>query len=304
MDMTEYFQKAFDSDAFISTTTTAGYVNPTIWEKDLLTSEKQHLVVAPLGKFYDRTNVKGATFNVEIAVTPTAAIDTAETTAVGIDAFTKTQVTFTPTERTKGYEYSNKEEDRTFINIAQEMTAELAYGLALKKDTLAISTSISGAGNSVIVNDGTAGALTTSDTLSYAAIVKARAEILKDNLFPKYLIINPSMESDLLQLSQFNDYSEFGDQVAKNGFIGKIAGLEVYVTTNIPVTSNANEYKALVLGEDAMGVPSFGVLQKRNPYFLTDFDVYYRKNVIIAVEDYDIKVLRANAICTILAYVN
>ena len=138
MNTEEYIIRAFDGDAFISTTATAGYVNPAIWEKELLTYEKANLVVAPLGKFYNRVGVAGVTFNVEIGVTPTTAADVAETAAVSVDAFTKTQVIFTPTERGKAYEYSNKEKARTFINIAQEMTEELGYALAVKKDSLAI----------------------------------------------------------------------------------------------------------------------------------------------------------------------
>lgn len=303
MDSSEYIQKAFDANAFITSTTTAGYVNPEIWEKELLVYEKANLVVANLGKFYDRTNVAGDTFNVSVGVTPTAAADVAETTAVSVDAYTKTQVVFTPTERGKAYEVSNKELDRTFIPVMQEMSEELGYGLALKKDSLAISTVTAGAGNAVIVNDGTAGALTTNDTLDYATIIKGRAEILKDNLIPKHLIVTPAMEADLLQLSQFSEYYKFGEKVAKNGFIGTIAGMEVYVTTQIPATADAQEFKALILGVDAMGVPSFGILQKRNPYFEKDYDVYLRKHVIVAVEDYDVKVLRANGICTVLCYV-
>ncbi len=299
----ELIQKAFDSNAFITSTTSAGYVNPEIWERELLAYEKANLVVAPLGKSYDRTNVAGDTFNITVGVAPSVASAVAETDSVAIQAFEKTQVVFTPTEYGTAYEYSNKEADRTFINLAREMTEQLGYALALKKDSLAISTITSGAGNSVIVNDGTAGSLTSSDTLNYEAIVNARMEILKDNLRPKYLIVNPQMEADLLKLAQFSDFSKFGDQVAKNGFIGKIAGLEVYSTTQIPATSTSTEYKALVLGEDAMGVPAFGILQKRNPYFETDYRPLERRHVIVAVEDYDIKVLRANAICTILAYV-
>ena len=47
---------------------------------------------------------------------------------------------------------------------------------------------------------------------------------------------------------------------------------------------------------------AFGIAQKRNPYLETEYHARERYTDIVAVEDYDIKVLRANGICTIETY--
>ena len=300
MNRGEFIQHAFDANAFLTSTGTAGYVNPEVWEKELLTHVKTNMVMEQLGKVYDRTNVAGDLFNITVGVEPTAAAAVAENAAVTYQEFTKTQVVFNPSEAATGYQVSTKELDRTFINTMQEMVAQLGYAMALAIDTDIVNTVTAGAGNAVVVNDATPGALTSSDGLDYDTIVNARSEILKDKLIPSALVINPYQEADLLKAQQFSYVQNFGSDVAKTGFIGTVAGLDVYVTTQILPTSD--EAKALVLGKDGMGVPAYGTLYKHHPYILRQMEIDFRQHKFVGVVDYDVKVLRANGICTVLTY--
>ena len=52
MDAKEFVSKAYDSDAFTTAQTSAGYINPAIWNKEVLEHVKANLVIAPLGKQY------------------------------------------------------------------------------------------------------------------------------------------------------------------------------------------------------------------------------------------------------------
>lgn len=300
MDRTEFIQHAFDANAFTTFETTAGYVNPEIWEKDTLSYVKANLVMEQLGKVYDRTAVAGDTFNITVGVAPTAAAAVVETNAVAYFEFTKTQAQFAPSEKAIAYQVSQKELDRTFLNTMQELIEQIGYGIALAIDTDIVSTLQSGAGNAYIVNGVAESAMTSSDTLDYDSIVKGRMLCLQDNTRPYALVVNPYQESNLLTSQQFSYVQNFGDSVAKNGFIGKIAGLDVYVSTQIP-TSN-NKSKALILAKDASGVPPFGTLYKRNPYILRDMDIDFRMHKFVGVVDYDVEVLRANGICTVESY--
>lgn len=78
-------------------------------------------------------------------------------------------------------------------------------------------------------------AVATAGILGYDAIIRARNQVLSNKYKPNILIIHPNQEADLLQEQKFYDASEFGDSnPIKNGLIGRIAGLDVYVTQNCP----------------------------------------------------------------------
>jgi N4-gp56 family major capsid protein len=301
MDARDFIQKAYDSDAFTTAQTTAGYVNPEIWEKELLVHVKANLVVSNLGKQYDmRGGNMGDTLNVTVGVEPTAASDVDESASVAIQAYEKTQVVFSPSERGTAYQMTNKEKDRTFIPLMEDMISQLGYALAKKLDSDCITELYTATANAVVVNNVDATAIASSDTLDYSSIVNAKKEIMNDNLFPKYLVVNPTQYAHLLDLTQFKEADKFGDQVAKTGFIGMIAGVQVFVTTQIGISSSTS--KAIMLGVDSMGVPAFGVAIKRDPYIETEYHALERYTDIVAVMDYDVELLREKGVSTILSY--
>lgn len=301
MDTREFIQRAFDSNAFLTSTTTAGYVNPEIWEKELLVHVKANLVMAQLGKNYNmRGGANGDTLNVTVGVEPTAAAAVAESASVAIQAYEKTQVIFTPSERGTAYQMSNKERDRTFIDLMSDMVQQLGYALAKRVDTDIVDLITASAANAVTVNDVDYTALDSSDTLDYDTIVNGKVAILDDKLTPKALVVNPSQYGQLLKDQQFKQFNFFGEKVAKTGLIGSIAGLEVYVTTQI--ASASNKAKALIVGVDDMGVSCFGIAIKRDPYIETEYHALERRTDIVAVMDYDVKMLRVNGACTVGSY--
>lgn len=304
MDVKDFISKAYDSNAFTTAQTSAGYVNPEIWNKEVLKHVEANLVVAPLGKQYtDLLNKPGDTLNITVGVEPAAAAAVAESASVSITAYEKTQVVFTPSEYAAAYQLTNKEKDRAFINVMSDMTAQLGYQLALKKDTVCVDLLQASAGNSVVADGVAATALASSNTLDYNDIVNAKKAIMVDKLMPKYLIVGAEQYADLLKEQAFRDASQFGGSIAKNGFIGTVSGLEVFWTTQITAGTTSTA-KALVLGVDGAGVPSFGIAQKRNPYLETEYHALLRYRDIVAVEDYDVKILRANGICTINTWAN
>jgi len=301
MDSRDFIQKAYDSNAFTTAQTTAGYVNPEIWEKQLLVHVKSNLVLANLGRNYDmRGGNNGDTLHVTIGVEPTTAAAVAEDASVAVQAYEKTTIAFNPSERGTAYQMTNKEKDRTFISLMQDMVEQLGYALAKRVDTDLVTLIQAGAGNEVTVNDVAYGSLTSADTLDYDTIVKGKIAIMNDKLLAKQLVVNPTQYGQLLMDQQFKEFDHFGEKVAKNGFIGQIAGLEVFVTTQIPIASDSA--KALILGVDDMGVPSYGIAIKRDPYIETEYHALERYTDIVAVMDYDVKMLRANGACTVGSY--
>jgi len=304
MDAREFIAKTaagYESNAFTTSETSAGYINPEIWNKEVLKFLREKLVVAPLGKIYnDLKNKPGDVVNITISSTPSAAAAVAESDQVAITAYEKTQVVFTPTEYGAAYQLTNKEKTRSFINLMQDMTQQLGYQLALLKDDTCVTLLQTSAGNSVVANGVASSAIASSDTLDYDDIVNAKKAIMVDKLEPYALIIGAEQYGDLLKLAAFRDASQFGDNVAKNGFIGTVSGIKVYWTTQI--AASASKEKAIMLGKDGAGVAPFGIAIKRDPYLETEYHALGRYTDIVAVEEYQVRVLRANGICTIETY--
>ena len=301
MDAREFIQKSYDANAFTTATTTAGYVNPIVWEKELLVHVKANLVMANLVKNYDmRGGDMGKQLNVTVGVEPTAAAAVAESAAVAVQAYEKTQVVFTPSERGVAYQMTNKERDRTFIPLMQDMIAQLGYAIAKRVDTDLVTLCHGSTVEQVVADGVVASAIASSNTLDYSDIVAAKKKLMNNNLFPKYLVVNPTQYAQLLNESQFKELYKFGDQVAKTGMIGTIAGLEVFVSTQIPIASSVS--KAVVLAHDSMGVSSIGLAIKRDPYIETEYDALKRYTSIVAVMDYDVQLLRAKGVCTIATW--
>lgn len=300
MDARDFVQKAYNSNAFTTSQTSAGYINPEIWNKEILAHLNTNLVVAPLGKQYtDLLNKPGDTLNITIGVEPAAAAAVAESAGVTISAYSKTQVIFTPTEYGAAYQLTNKEKSRPFYNIMQDMISELGYKLALKKDGVAVALLQASAGNSVVVNGVASSAIASSDVMNHAAVVNSKVELHKDKFVPYAIVMNYSQLGDLEKTDAARQ-SGLGDQILENGFIGRYAGMKAYVTTQIGITNNKS--KAIVLGTDPRGMPPFGICQKVLPYLEKEYHAVERYTDIVAVEEYDIKVLRANGICTIESY--
>jgi len=300
MDARDFVQKAYDGNAFTTSQASAGYINPEIWNKEILAHVEANLVVARLGKQYtDLLNKPGDTLNITVGVEPAAASAVAESASVTVSAYTKTQVIFTPSEYGAAYQLTNKEKSRPFYNIMQDMVAELGYKLALKKDSVAVALLQASAGNSVVANGVVSSAIASSDVMNHEAVVNAKVELHKDKMIPYAVIFNYSQLGDLEKTDAARQ-SGLGDQILANGFIRRYAGMEAYVTTQIAIGSSKS--KAIVLGKDTRGLPPFGIAQKVNPYLEKEYHALERYTDIVAVEEYDIKVLRANGICTIESY--
>lgn len=301
MDSRDFISKAYDGNAFTTVQTSAGYINPELWNKEVLKHVEENLVVAPLGKIYnDLLDKPGDVLNITVGVEPAAAAAVAESATVTITAYEKTPVIFTPSEYGAAYQLTNKEKTRSFINLMQDMTAQLGYQLAHDKDDTCITLCTDNAGNSVVSDGVAATALASSNTIDYDDIVDASVAIKTDKLKPYALVVGTEQYGHLLKLEAFRDASKFNGSVAQNGFIGQIIGISVFETTQIVGSSNI--VTALMFGRDGAGIPPFGIAVKRTPYLETEYHALLRYTDIVAVEEYNAQILRANGICTIESY--
>ena len=296
----EFIKRAIDANGFISSDTSAGYINPKEWDKRVLQGAEANIIVSKLGMQYDMRG-PGADLQVTIDATPSEAGALTETVDVAIDEIAYTKVDFAPTEFGAAYQLSDKEKRRSFFSVMENMTSKLGYRYALKMDNLAIAALVAGAGATFGANGGTPGSLDSADVLALSDINKGvRIMELKD-FFPNKIVINAWQKQNLMDLKQFTSASEFGTRDAiQKGLIGEVAGLTVFQTTQVKVVSD--EAKALILGENASGEKSFGIAIKADPTITTEYHARGRYTDVVSVGEYDIKVLHPEGIVALATY--
>jgi len=298
----EIVQRSIDSNGFMTSAASAAYINPEVWNKEILKFQESQLVITKLGKMYkDLMAMPGDTLNITVDAEPTNASDLTESTDVTIDALTFTQIQFTPTERGKAYQLHDKERRRTFLDLMGNVTMKLGYALALKKEKLVIATILAGAGSTINANGVVTSDIASSDTLDEDDILNARATVKTNKYTPTELIVSVGQERALLGLSLFNNADKYGARDAVlGGFIGEAFGLKIYWSDLVEPTTSVS--KAIVLGRSKGGEPSFGLAQIALPRIESQREALGRYTSIVAVEDYDVQVLHANAICLIQTY--
>lgn len=294
---------AIGSNGFTTDDTSAGLINPTYWNKSLMAYLEENLVLASKAKVFDDIlGQDGASFKVTIDAVPTAAAAVAETADVTVSAFeTVTQVTFTPSEYAKAYQLSDKEARRSFFSAMDNMTKKIGYAMALGRDDAAVTLLTASAGNAVVANGVAFTALASSDTLEYEDIVNGCTAIRQDLLVPRYLFVSPAGFGQLAKSQQFSFIEHAGtSETLRGGQIGKIYGLTVFETTQIAPSSNKT--KALIVGVDQMGEPVFGIGRKALPEIRTQRFELGRYTDVVGVEEWDMKMLRVDGVCTVGYY--
>ena len=180
-----------------------------------------------------------------------------------------TQVTIQATQDTdktvvidKHFEYSKLIEDITGIQALSSMrqfyTNDAGYALAKQKDTDLIQLGRSfngGAGTAVYANafiggDGTT-AYNSASTGNASALTDAairrtiqRLDDVDAPMDQRYLVIPPSSRNTMMGLSRFTEQAFVGESgggnTIRNGLIGEVYGVEVFVTTNCDTASVAS----------------------------------------------------------------
>jgi len=307
MNKREFIKKAIDSsNAFISTSSEATTVNPAMWDRKLRDFEEQSLIMTNLSESYDfREPGRDLTITVDDA--PVAAAALTETVDVPITSFTTRQVTYTPTEQGAAYQLTRKEAVRAFFDVAERMVRKLGYMMALRKDNLAYSVALSGAGNEVVANSVAQTALATTDTLNYAAITSAISENEADYYIDnKYLVISHKQKQQLLNLGTINKANEFGTRDAiQKGLVGELFGLQVFATHSVTTSTQASgeDYSvAMVMAVSGSGEGALGYAIKRDPMIEREYHARGRYWDIVAHEEYDFQVLHPNALCKVITY--
>jgi len=253
------------------TKTTADKFIPEIWSDEIVAAYKKSLVAANLFSKMSFKGKKGDTLHIPKPTRGNASAKSAST-QVTLIAATETEVQVLIN---KHYEYSRLIEDivetQALASLRKFYTDDAGYALAKQVDTDLIQLGRSAQGGDGTadytkgkINNASTGALTdyVDGTSTPVAIndagIRNMIQLLDDADVPmtdRFLIVPPSARNTLMGLSRFTEQAFTGEvagnNTIRNGMIGDIYGVKVYVSTNADTATTTTGRIALLAHRDA-----------------------------------------------------
>ena len=255
------------------TVTTAATFIPEVWSDEIVAAYKKNLVAANLIKKMNFKGKKGDTVHIPAPTRGDASAKSANA-QVTLIAATESEKTVAINQH---WEYSRLIEDiveaQALSSLRQFYTDDAGYALAKKVDstliqlgrkanggdgTAAYTGAYSGADGTTAYT-GTAGALTD-------AAIRRSIQRLDDNDVPmdgRFLIVPPSTRNTLMGIARFTEQAFVGESGAsntiRNGEIGNVYGIPVFVTTNADAATDGDRICLLAHKDFAVLVEQMGV---------------------------------------------
>jgi N4-gp56 family major capsid protein len=246
------------------TKTTAATFIPAIWSDEMVAAYKRNLVAANLIKKMNFKGKKGDTVHIP-SPTRGSASAKAASTQVTLIAATESEV---QVSINKHYEYSRMIEDiveaQALSSLRSFYTDDAGYALAKQVDTDLIRLGRLANGATLGTDDyatsntatkafiGSNGTTAYNSTSSNAAAltdaaIRRTIQRLDDNDVPmdgRFFIVPPSSRNTLMGLARFTEQAFVGEQggnnTIRNGEIGDVYGVKVYVSTNADTAAGSS----------------------------------------------------------------
>jgi N4-gp56 family major capsid protein len=252
------------------TVTTANTFIPEIWSDEIAAAYKKSLVAANLVKKMSFKGKKGDTVHIPVPTRGSAASKTAGA-QVTLIAATESEVTVSINNH---YEYSRLIEDiveaQALSSLRQFYTDDAGYALGKQVDTdlIKLGRIAQGGANTAAYTKGYIGGdgstlyvagSNNASALTDAGIRRA-IQRLDDSDVPmdgRFFIIPPSSRNTLMGLARYTEQAFVGEQgsanTIRNGEIGNLYGMPVFVSSNADTTSGSTAARACLMAhKDAM----------------------------------------------------
>jgi N4-gp56 family major capsid protein len=264
------------SSTSVVTKANAGTFIPELWSDEIIAAYKQNLVMANLVSKMSFKGKKGDTLHIP-KPTRGSAIVKAAATAVTIQQTANTEVLLVID---KHYEYSRMIEDITeaqaLSSLRKFYTGDAGYALAKQVDTDLLQLGRNSQGGdgtiaydkAVIGGDGSTLYTGSNESAITDAGIRKVIQTLDDADVPmdgRVLVLPPVARNVMMGLARFTEQAFVGDvgnnNTIRNGEIGNVYGVKVYVSTNCETATGAARIgmmfhkDAFVLGEQ-LGVRS------------------------------------------------
>jgi N4-gp56 family major capsid protein len=243
-------------------TGTAATFIPEIWSDEVIAEYEKSLVLAPLVKKMSMKGKKGDTIHVPSPVRGDAS-QKVNSTSVTLIADTELELVITIDQH---WEYSRMIEDITATQALSSLrrfyTQDAGYSLAKQCDTVLFTNGKklgNGTGaswvhsNTLMATPSTGVAVPyTIDTVdaTYAfndVTMRDALQVLDDADVPmsgRFFVIPPSLCNAIRGIERYNSTDFVNNKGTVNGKIGEIYGVDVYVSTNVPVIETAADNAA------------------------------------------------------------
>jgi len=285
------------------TTTTAATFIPEIWSDEIVAAYKKNLVLANLFKKMSFVGKKGDTVRIPSPTRGSASLKAANS-QVNLIAATEGDVVVTITQH---YEYSRLIEDiveaQALTSLRRFYTEDAGYALSRQVDTSLVQLGRGfngGAGTAAyagayIGGDGTTAYNSSSPNASALtdAAIRRTIQRLDDNDVPmdgRFFLIPPSSRNTLMGLARYTEQAFVGEtgnnNTIRNGEIGNLYGIPVFVSSNCDTATGAARIALLGHKEAAVLVEQVGVRSQ------TQYKQEYLGTLYTADTLYGVKELR------------
>ncbi len=231
---------------------TAGFI-PEVWSDEIIAAYKKNLVAANLFKKMNMKGRKGDVVHFPSPDRKSAAIKSANS-QVTVNAESGTEKTVTINNH---YEYSRLIEDfaevQALSSLRRFYTDDAGYALATRIDTSLIELGrgaqagsgtaaynkayLAGDGSTLYVDGTNVGTALTDAGLRRAIQRLDDSDVPMDG---RFLIVPPSTRNTMMGLARFTEQAFVGDGATiRNGQIGDVYGVKVFVTTNADTAKDA-----------------------------------------------------------------
>ena len=229
------------------TNTTGATFIPELWSDEIIAAYKQNLVMANLVSKMSFKGKKGDTLHIPKPTRGAAALKAAST-QVTLQAATESEVQVLVN---KHYEYSRLIEDITetqaLASLRKFYTGDAGYALAKQVDTDLIQLGRGAQGGNgtiaydqaVIASDGTTLYTGSNEAAITDAGIRKVIQTLDDADVPmdgRCLVLPPVARNVMMGLARFTEQAFVGEvgggNTIRNGQIGNVYGVKVYVSTN------------------------------------------------------------------------
>ena len=239
---------------------------PEIWSDEIVAAYQANLVLANLVKKMAMVGKKGDTIHIPKPTRGVAAAKVAKT-AVTIQADTESEVQVVID---KHFEYSRMIEDITeaqaLSSLRQFYTGDAGYALAkqVDNDLFTLGKSFGDGDGSDWTNSATfiptttglaayAGAGTTADfnDNAFRALIQKMddADVPMDN---RSFVVPPSLRNAIMGVERYVSSDFVDGRGVQNGKIGNLYGVDVFVTSNCPLTHSTTVKAAFLIHKDTM----------------------------------------------------
>jgi N4-gp56 family major capsid protein len=248
-----------------STVNTAGFI-PEVWSDEIIAAYKKNLVAANLFKKMSMKGKKGDVMHFPSPARGSAAVKTASS-QVTLIAESGTEKTVTINQH---YEYSRLIEDfaevQALSSLRRFYTDDAGYALATRIDTSLIQLGrgaqggtagsaaydkayLAGDGSTLYVDGTNVGTALTDAGLRRAIQRLDDSDVPMDG---RFLIVPPATRNTMMGLARFTEQAFVGDGATiRNGQIGDVYGVKVFVTTNADTATTTTTRVALLAHPEA-----------------------------------------------------